>query len=271
MLQLDAIHRTHRQTHRTPSPRAPQARSSRWTLLAVLAATSGCSDDPVSLGGALAVDRSALCSYAAVWEGYVEAHTFGSGSDRVQLVLDESGQGSVTFGEGTPRPMPTDPVVPFPDLDEYRFTILLNQVVHEGLPYEIGEARIEAERLRVRTGPFNVYRAAACALQTPIDRGEDLPDEERYTCMESSAIIVVEGRCYVPDSSVAHDEQPLDHEVSCQQWQVCSSCVCDATGCAGQMQAPFVIDGALDATGTRLEGSVANALGPHTIRLTKQP
>lgn len=64
--------------------------------------------------GRLGVDRNALESYAAVWEGYAEAYEFDCGSDRIRLALDEQGNGSVEFGVGDPLPEPTDPDQPFP-------------------------------------------------------------------------------------------------------------------------------------------------------------
>jgi hypothetical protein len=243
--------------------------SARWLLIAAIAAVPACSDDPVSLGGAVAVDRSALSSYADVWEGYVEAHTFESGSDRVRLVLDQNGQGTITFGEAAPRPLPTDAENPFPDLPGGAAEIFTNQPLHEGIEYPIADALIEDERLRARTEPTNVYGEAACALQTPV---ESTCDEQQDGCFNSCAprnVTRVNGRCVNNDDGT---------EISCQQWglrvELCGSvCACTTTECfARNPGAPIVLDGALDEPGKNLVGSFdSDTLGnSYTVRLTRQ-
>src|SRR5262245_32135807 len=114
-----------------------------------------CSADPVNLGdGRLGVDRSALSSYAAVWEGYAEAYEFSSGSDRVRLVLDANGAGTFSFGVGEPLPQPTDPDAAFPFQPAegptgYGFAAVPNPL--EGFAYGVSGALVEDERLRAAT------------------------------------------------------------------------------------------------------------------------
>jgi hypothetical protein len=73
---------------------------------------TGCgSDDSVNMGdGEIGYDKSSLASYAATWEGYVEAYTFPSGSDKVRVVLDRDGNGHLEVGEGNMAPPATDPM-----------------------------------------------------------------------------------------------------------------------------------------------------------------
>jgi hypothetical protein len=248
----------------TPGSRTLPTRPLRgacWALLAAVAAIAGCSDDPVSLGGEVAVDRSALSSYAAVWEGYVEAYTFPSGSDRVRLVLDDEGHGTITFGEAAPRPMPTDGENPFPDLDSTQVSFLLRGDFHEGLEHDIASALVEEERLRARTGRTNVYGDAACALQTPTGTGCE-QDDCPYTCLPNNARSFVQrdGRCFVAGDGA---------EVSCNILELCSDvCECTSTECHARDPGPEItLDGALDEAGTKLVGS----LDTHTVRLTRQP
>jgi hypothetical protein len=261
MLHTDSSSTTDVQTPGSPPHNARPLGHARWPLVAAIAALSGCSDDPVSLGGAVAVDRSALSSYAAVWEGYVEAHTFRSGSDRVRLVLNEDGQGTIRFGEAAPRPMPTDADDPFPDLESIFVEMLLTEKFHEGVEHDIASVLVEEDRLRARTAPTNVYGDAACALQTPVGPAcerEDCP----YTCVsnQQGAYAFRDGRCFATAD---------DTEVSCKKLDLCwGVCECTSTECYARTPGDaIVLDGALDEAGTQLVGS----LDTHTVRLTRQP
>jgi hypothetical protein len=261
MLHKNAIATSDVQTPDTRTFHARPLRGACWALLAAVAAIFGCSDDPVSLGGEVAVDRSALSSYAAVWEGYVEAYTFPSGSDGVRLVLDGNGQGTLTLGEGTPRPMPTDAEDPFPDLQSVEISILLNDGTLEGFEHEIASALIEEGRLRARTQPTNVYGEAACALQTPT--GPNCEDDGcSYSCIPNNAhgFAYNDDRCFDATDGT---------ELSCKTLELCSSfCVCTSTECFAQHPGnEIILDGALDEAGTKLVGS----LDTHTVRLTRQP
>lgn len=270
MLHIHANQTTAVQTTGARPQAARHFQLARWALGGLLATTGGCADDPVSLGGAVAVDRSSLSTYAAVWEGYVEAHTFPSGSDRVLLVLDDNGHGSITFGEAAPRPMPTDPDDPFPDLSilEYR---TLDEPYHEGLAYEISEGLVQDARLRARTLPRKVYVAAGCALQTPVEvinpggwvaSAEDWP----YGCVPYRATSTRDGQCF---STLTADATIRDEiEVDCRKLAFCfSSCGCTETECVPLNPGePIVLDGALDEAGTQLVGT----LDTFTIRLTRQ-
>ena len=66
---------------------------------------AGGEDDPEKTGATLG-------DYAASWEGHVEAYTFPSGSDRVRLTLDSSGNGTLVLGEDwVPWPAPFSPSI----------------------------------------------------------------------------------------------------------------------------------------------------------------
>jgi hypothetical protein len=264
MLQIDTIHTNDARTPGAISSDASQSRRSFGAMLILLAAVTGCSDDPVSLGSTVAVDRSALSAYAAVWEGYAEAHTFPSGSDRVVLVLDEEGNGS--FGDAAPRPMPTDADDPFPDLAIAEYDALIEELYHEGLSYEITQALVEQERLRARTGPRKVYGAAACALQAPVAVID--PFDRPYSCVPYPSTSSRDGQCF--SANFAQDGTiSAEIEVDCRKLAFCYSfCGCTASECfplnPGE---PILIDGALDEDGTKLVGT----LDSFTVRLTRQP
>lgn len=261
MLHTNPIATSDVQTPGTQPRHARPLRGACWPLLAAIAALAGCSDDPVSLGGEVAVDRSALSSYAAVWEGYVEAFTFRSGSDRVRLVLDGNGQGTLTLGEGTPRPMPTNAEDPFPDLQSVEIDALLNDNTLEGFGHEIASALVEEDRLRVRTQPTNVYGEVACALQTPT--GPNCEDAGcSYSCVPNNAHAFAyrDDRCFDATDGT---------ELSCKTMDLClNNCTCTSTECFAQYPGyAIILDGALDEAGTKLVGS----LDAHTVRLTRQP
>jgi hypothetical protein len=247
--------------------------SMRWTLLPASLVLAACSADAVDLGdGRLGIDRNALESYAAVWEGYVEAYEFGSGSDRIRLVLDEQGNGTFTFGEGEPLPEPTDPDEAFP------FERFVNPVDGspayvpiplEGFDYTVSGALVEDERLRASSAVNEVFDSA-CALQTPIpvdpqSRAMGYPD---YACMpeypfgynEESA-----GGC-----STGRSQLPL----SCAKAQLCNSsyCACTATACGANAEEQLRLDAALNDAGDRLEGTLLGRLDRDdrvTVRLTR--
>jgi hypothetical protein len=244
----------------------PRARfSARLCTVAAIAAAIGCSDESLDLGQEpLAVDRSSLSSYLAIWDGYTEAFTFDSGSDRVRLSLAADGSGSLVFGDGEPPVTPTDPDDPFPGrsgtLDETGL-FMLPTLLLEGFPYSIG-ARVEAERIRAKARGGEQFDAA-CELQTPI--ADDI-NPGIYSCLPNAGGAVRNGECFLGDAA----ETP----VSCGKLELCMfgrNCECDATACTGVSGDDIEFDAALDDTGSHLAGTVRVPFGSGsaTVRLTR--
>ena len=131
-------------------------------LLAALSTTWACSSGsgPVDLGDARTGEK--LEDYAAVWEGYVEAHDFADGSDKVRLSVDASGNGSLEIGDTARLPAPTTPDLPYPP-NSSPYQRLEN--LFPGISYPISTATIESARLQFSVNPWEVDRDW-CALLT---------------------------------------------------------------------------------------------------------
>ena len=97
----------------------------------------GCAGEPAEIGdGPIQVDKSEFRSYAASWDGYVEAYAFESGSDRVRVVLDESGDGWLQVGEGELVP-PTNPDVGYPEAVQRAGQDVVLYRLYDGLKYPV--------------------------------------------------------------------------------------------------------------------------------------
>ena len=134
-------------------------------------AALACSNQgPVDLGHNAG---GALSDYAASWDGYAEAYTFmPSGSDRVRLTIDASGQGTLRVGDGTLFPPPSDPNVGYPagsstGPDAGTFGAGNNFVLGEGALYPIYAPQVQTDRIQLGLKP-NDYYGTWCSLQTPV-------------------------------------------------------------------------------------------------------
>jgi hypothetical protein len=251
----------------------------RWVVLPASVLLGACSADPVDLGdGRLGVDRSALESYAAVWEGYVEAYEFDSGSDRVRLVLDEQGDGTIDFGVGEGVPVATDPDAAFPFERFFDAAVGIDAVPTpiEGFQYVVSGALVEDERLRAAL-PSNQIFASACAIQTPVLLNASArttgpggtPIGPDHSCMQESGY----GEGPVGTCFTGQTGQP----VSCSRARLCNSyCECTATECVPSRQDKELrLDAALNEAGDRLEGTLVGLGNPYgsseraTVRLTR--
>jgi len=271
-------------------------RSLSVLLLAV--APAGCSnggDGNVNIGNTQVVGAQ-LSDYVATWDGYAEAYTFSpDGSDRVRVMIDGDGHGTLEVGNAALLPAPTDPNVGYPpgtDSNGLTGVIGPSPGLTEGFLYPIYATQVQANRIQLGANPGDLY-AAWCALQTPIPYYEtELPAdagkvtsipgasdagtvETYYTCLPNEPSMTGANGCTqtAPDGTVT----PVDcgKLVLCQFSAVCQ---CSASGCVSQQIAagtpvasyPVELDGALDPTGTMLTGTLT--LGQRiTVHLTKQP
>jgi hypothetical protein len=258
--------------------------SMRWTLLPASLVLAACSADAVDLGdGRLGIDRNALESYAAVWEGYVEAYEFGSGSDRIRLVLDEQGNGSFTFGDGEPLPPPSDPDDAFPFarfIDAEIGGVNLPTPV-EGPPYAVASAVVEDERLRASSSTNHIYDSA-CAIQTPVPVNHERDAEFEavleggwgayypqgnapYACVtELGYHFNPDGECFMGTSLTP---------ITCSRAELCNlHCDCSESACVSRpSERALRLDAALNDAGDRLEGTLLGLDGEDrvTVRLTR--
>jgi len=266
------------------------------TLIAVTLAGLGCSSSGnVSLGGNQ--NPGQMANFAGNWEGYAESHTFQpSGSDRVRLVLDANGNGTVQVGDDALLPPPTDPNVGYPPADEDPTGPIAgsggNLTGGVLLPVYAPQLQADGFASRIQFGlkPLDYY-GAWCALQTPVyslqncssqasDAGTILhtsygygvlPGQNGTTTMDSSGNQVCAVAVLADDCSLTW--QPADcGKVKLFDGRVCD---CTATACishpvlpAGTAPSgyPVEFDGTLDSTGKMLTGTLAGV----TVHLQRQ-
>ncbi len=270
----------------------------RLSTLVVLLGAAGIpacsgSSGKVNIGNT-AVIGSQLSDYAATWDGYAEAYTFTpDGSDRVRLTIGTDGQGTLEVGNTALWPAPTDPNVGYPPGESSAEPMAphSNQL-SEGFLYPVYAAQVQADRIQVGVNPGDLY-SAWCALLTPSVSYETTVTPDGGAPMQVSGIVdggVVTPyyRClpnvpasYTPGVGCAlMNPDQTTTPVDCGKYALCNMamvCQCAASGCTSNQiaagtpvaQYPIELDGALDATGTMLTGTLTLG-GGVTIHLTKQ-
>jgi hypothetical protein len=247
-------------------------------LLLVLSGAAvglGCSDGGSVNIGETQTAGAQLSDYAATWDGYVEAFQFWpDGSDRIRLTIDASGNGWLQIGDAALIAPATDPNVGYPP-GAYSVTADVTSgtgtptELSQGVLYPIHAATVETNRIKLGIDPKDIY-ADWCPLQTPYPG----PGNEIYTCLPLNGAMSTPGQgCTVlePDGTT----QPVD----CAKLELCfpeTACTCTATACVASTvpagstvgQYPVELDGALDATGTTMTGTLT--VGRVTVHLTKQ-
>ena len=236
-----------------------------WSLLTTTLLL-GCSSSPENLGdGELDVDKSQLGSYAATWDGYIEAYAFQSGTDRVRVTLDANGQGSFRVGDGPLLPPPADPSVGYPaalrDAANSQGVGAHVDSIFDGIAYPLDDTRIESERIRFSFEPHSAF-TGWCELQTATLDPSVTPAS--YSCAPS-AWSYNGATCTV--SETGNFEEPFD----CGKLSLCNfGCSCDATSCTSRKPYSAIeLDAALDDTGHNLVGTLLTAEGARTLRLKR--
>jgi len=256
---------------------------SRAFILCAAVSLEACSGDkPVNIGNTMI--GAQLSDYAATWDGYAEAYAFQpDGSDRVRLTLDASGNGTLEIGDSALLPAPTDQNVGFPKNATGSVVPSPGYGLSEGFLYPVHAANVQSDRIQLGVNPYDLW-AAWCALQTSTFPYQYLDEmtgnfENVYTCVDPNAATPPGGGCAMvdPDGGTT----PID----CWKVSLCEypnpACTCTATGCtsvqvaAGTPVAQYLVelDGALDATGATLTGTVTGTVATGdrvTVHLTKQ-
>lgn len=226
----------------------------------------GCSTGEVSVGDRVALDRNALASYAASWDGYVEAFSFGSGTDRVRVVLTNDGSGYLQVGDGDVLPAPTT-VEAFPNGMAGAYLWLWDQMA-----YPLHETQVGSERIRFNIVTDEPY-AAWCALQPPnlVVQGND---PGTYSCLHGNGVWGPDpsnGQCY--DLPVSDTDVQRPAPVDCKWATLCLTCTCTQSGCTNRGETHVSIDGALSEDGNELVGTIVLPSGEgtaRTLRLKRQ-
>jgi hypothetical protein len=199
------------------------------------------------------------------WTGYIENFTFPSGSDAIKLTFATDangviGDGTITFGKGTPPPPATDPSIGYPPSlfppgsNTVVTSASASMLVFEGYTYALEQASISAHRFK---GTFSIHEpwSTWCALQTPPQQAADGMCLPNYSAGETPTGCVIN----TPGAETV---------VDCGRWSLCrfiSVCTCSATACSTSDDS-----GTLDIfleTDTA-SGSVSLS-GPQNVHFTK--
>jgi hypothetical protein len=225
-------------------------------IVIIIATTFGATacggEDPVNLGdNEPAKTGEFLSDYAASWDGYVEAHSFASGTDRVRLVLDENGEGYLQLGDVALLEAPSDPDVGYPPNVTYSYPATSLVGTTEGFRYTALAASVQNSRIQLGVFGQEVY-ADWCALQTPYYwESASQGGETFYNCIPEGGVSFGE-ECSV---STATENIPFD----CNKLGLCSygigPCTCSADGCA----APLPTGNSIAELSTRLDGALEDA------------
>jgi hypothetical protein len=261
---------------------------SRALILCAAGSLGACSSDkPVNIGNTNMIGAQ-LSDYAATWDGYAEAFTFSDGSDRVRLTIDANGQGTLQVGDAALLAPPSDPNVGYPTDQPGGIEYSLIA----GFLYPIYATQVQEARIQLGAVPGDLY-AAWCALQTPV------PYEITTIVMQSGTEIIIgasdagvvstQYACVAPNTvsgapgggcQVTNADGGTS-PISCQKTDLCQgpqpACTCTASACASVQvpagtpvaQYPVELDGALDATGKILTGTLTVGNGV-TVHLTRQ-
>ncbi len=271
-------------------------------ILCAAGSLVACSGDKANIGNTSVIGAQ-LSDYAATWDGYAEAYTFPpDGSDRVRLTIDASGQGTLRVGDAALFPAPSDPNVGYPPGVAYNGPSSVNAGLTEGFLYPIYATQVQADRIQLGANPGDLF-GAWCALQTPIPfyettiTGVFLDGGVVQTNDGGSPIGVpgiVDGGVVSTFYSCLPNEPSMSGPSGCAQMnpdgtttpvdcgkltlcQLSQTCECTATSCTSYPVAastpvgsyPVELDGALDATGTMLTGTL-NVGTRVTVHLIKQ-
>jgi hypothetical protein len=238
--------------------------------LALTLPACGTDEGRVDLGDdELGTTAQTLEDYAGSWDGYVEAFTFGTGSDRLRIDLDENGNGTIEFGDKPAIAPYSDPSLGYPVDEPFSSRDFLPNYAEprEGYAYPVEGAAVAAGRIK-----FGAWGAAIlaeyCAAQTPLVAADTLPLS--YTCSPAGFGWGSNG----DGTCVDNDNEPVD----CGKVKTCIyGCECDASSCQARISESeeILVDGSLTASGTELVGTLLVPTGWSstqrvTLRLTKQ-
>jgi hypothetical protein len=268
--------------------------------MGLLATSYGCSNDgDVNIGQTQELGAQ-LSDYAAAWDGYTEAYTFPpSSSDRVRLLLDAQGNGTIQVGDDALLAAPTDPNVGYPSgSTNPKPDTFMNAQLYGGVLYPVYAAQVTADRIQVGLKP-NDYYGSWCALQTPVpfaftvDSTPGGGSQETgvalgtpgamvtYSCVQSGYGGGITFNGSVPTCQL-NDYNQVSIDVDCGKFAICvteNACACTATSCISAPNLPAAtspsgypaeLDGALDSSGKSLTGTL-NLNGTRiTVHLTRK-
>ncbi|HMI83011.1 MAG TPA: hypothetical protein VK550_02900 [Polyangiaceae bacterium] len=199
------------------------------------------------------------------WNGYMERTTLPSRSDAVTLVIAAANAshvcGTITFGTGTPPPVPTDPNSgQIPGITDGGPASNYGGYLIDGYPLTILNGRASLPRLQFEANASQFWKPW-CELQTPYlqegaDRWSCVPlnvrGETTYSLDTGCLLGGVDGGASVP--------------VDCAKATLCTqTCSCTATACTVSGEGGGLLFD-LRVTGDAIDGSDASG-GIHLTRV----
>lgn len=236
-------------------------------------ALGACDGKALSVGAGPADGGSTVA-----WNGYIENHTFPSGSDVITLNLTTAPDGTVTgtaeFGTVPLYAPPTNPNVGYPPWEEdagqqqpYGVPLPYDP---EGFLFTVRDGTLDGSRLRFSVDPDEIW-SAWCALQTPYlvsaVAGEDGASLYTYSCLPPSAgdssPCKVESECQAFGECA--DEDGGLATVDCAKLALCapqdSPCACDAGSCSEAVDPSNDETFDLQVTATTMDGNLGGGNG----------
>jgi hypothetical protein len=245
-------------------------------LLCAAGALLGSGNGTVNIGDTQ-VRGSQLSDYAAVWDGYAQAYTFGDGSDHLRLTIDAGGHGVLQVGDSAPLPAPSDPSVGYPAGYQGMFGTSGIAPPNPGFAYPIHATQVQSDRIQLGID-FNDLYSAWCGAESSFAHPTHINGPADYGCLPEVQRIDHPANqgctAYFPDGT----SQAMD----CGKLSLCvleSVCTCTVSGCTATLtsngtpptQYSVEIDGALDGTGSALTGTFLVQGGARvTVVLQKQ-
>jgi hypothetical protein len=246
--------------------------------LCFAAASLGCSDGPVNIGDTHALG-ALLSDYAADWDGYAQAFSFGDGSDRIRLTIDENGAGTLRVGESASLPAPTDPDVGYPPGNMGMFSTSGIAPPNPGFLYPLHAAEIQSERIQLGIDFTDIY-SGWCAIQSSYPHLTGNAGPAPYGCFPE--LSKIEHADPTSPSCTVTFLDGTTQTLDCGKVSLClleMVCECTATACSAAVvpagspvnQYGTRFDLALDAKGSTLTGTFLRGGGERvTVILKKQ-
>jgi len=228
------------------------------TVVSCLLTLSGCSSDaPLDVGDDQSgTGAQGLAAYEGDWDGYAEAYSFPSGSDRVRLSLDAAGHGTLEVGDISHFAC-TDPTVGCPPAlgENLEFHAFGTQ---EGFEYAV-DASLQNDRLQFEYWGTDAQKTW-CEAQTS---EPNAAGGSGYTCSPlGNGGRMMGGACF------ARGEAQIP--IACSVIDTCwGACTCDASGCTSNHGSALRLDGALSDGGAALVGTLMVSDARVTVRLKK--
>jgi hypothetical protein len=236
---------------------------SKLGILFVLSATACDDGSKIDIGDDEPVETlgSKLSDYSGTWTGYAEAYKFTDGTDKVQVVLDGTGSGSIKFGSvAWPAPDPKGPVPGPEDGGDEGFR---SDRVEAGFPFTVQAADITDNRIR-----FSIKNMEAYKDYCAVHRASPLPAGS-YTCATPLVGTPVAG----PSDCSVGGMGPDAHAVECATISCGEVCTCTSAACSVAWEYSNVqpsVDAALTEDGRGMVGTFAFGDTRITVRLKHQ-